>query len=162
LLRGTLLANSDRFAEAEQVFHEAAQRPSFVPIRRAALFAAASCELILARREADQIAASQLRERALGTARQLYEPGHCSPEIAALITKVAIEAGDLDLARTAINAWERQAPGDLRALRRRMTVEFRSEAYGPAVAAAERVLARQPHDNDAQNIRAIALKHLGR
>jgi tetratricopeptide (TPR) repeat protein len=161
LLQGTLLANSDRIAEAEQVFREAAARPSFVPIRRAALYAATSCEWLLAREEGNA-AAETMRTKALESARQLVACGNLSPDIAALVTTVAIDAGDLNLARTVLTEWERQSPGDLRAARRRMKVEYNSEAFGPAIVAADRILCRRPDDADAQRIRADAIRRLGR
>jgi tetratricopeptide (TPR) repeat protein len=48
LLLGLMLVSGDREAEAEQAFLAAAGRPSFVPVRRAALMGAIDCEWILA------------------------------------------------------------------------------------------------------------------
>jgi tetratricopeptide (TPR) repeat protein len=161
-LRGMLLTEKQRLAEAERDFRAAAERPAFMPIRRVALFAATYCQWELGDREKkkDPAAAQALWGQALQSARTLVDLGGLTPDMANLVTALALARGELDLARRVLDGWERQDSRDLRPLRRRMAVELKAGAYGPAIAAADRILARQPGDAEAREARAAAVKRL--
>jgi hypothetical protein len=197
---GTQLGGQRRWAEAEAAFLLAAHRPSWLPIRRAALLGAIQCQwaqavglpsppeaeprqrLLQARGQlGPALAAAPLGplhllpavylapvppgRRALDNVRTLAAWGGIRPDQAYYLAHVAIEMNELDLARGIIADWERQAPQDLQALRKRVTVELKAGACGRAVraadqllAAADAVLARKPGDKAALASRQQALK----
>jgi tetratricopeptide (TPR) repeat protein len=70
--------------------------------------------------------------------------------------KIAVSAKEYTLARQVLDAWERQFPADLDAARGRAWVEFATGAYPAAIAAAERVLAKEPSDRLMAAIRGAA------
>jgi tetratricopeptide (TPR) repeat protein len=157
-VHGVLAANARRMEEAERAFLAAADATSLVPIKRGALFGAVFCQWELA--DQDPAARREQLARAVQTSRRLIASGRLTPVQAALVASVAAEAGEFDLARGVIADWERQAPEDVLAWRKRLDAEFRAGAYGPAVAAADRILKRLPDDESARRFRAAAAERL--
>jgi tetratricopeptide (TPR) repeat protein len=114
--------------------------------------------------------------RALRSVRQMVALGGIRPDQASRLAHVAIETGQYDLARWIVADWERQAPDDLEALRKRARVELKAGAYGRAIEAAERlrmqadkVLSTRPKDQqaqachrDAETYRAQAVEQVGK
>jgi len=154
--RGALAAEAGRLAEAEQAFLAAADATSLVPVQSGALYGAVYCQWELADR--NPAARPELLSRAVQTARRLISRGRLNPGQAALVASVTIEADELDLARWVIRDWEREAPEDQMAWRKRLIVEFRAGAYGPAVAAADKILKRLPDDAFTRDYRAAAVQ----
>jgi hypothetical protein len=90
--------------------------------------------------------------RALEKTRKLAALGGLSPQQASHLSQIAVENGDLDLARLILGGWERQAPTDLAAHRRRLAVEVKAGAYRSALQAAKKVLEHEPQDAEALRI----------
>ncbi|HEY1380228.1 MAG TPA: protein kinase, partial [Gemmataceae bacterium] len=155
---GVLAFDAGRLPEAERAFLDAAGGLSIIPVPRVALAAALFCQWERADRE--PAARDKLMGRAVLTARRLVDLGHLRPWQAALVASVAIEAGELDLARWVIADWERQAPKDVLLWRKRLAVELRAKAYGPAIAAADKLLKLVPNDADALRARHLAVEQL--
>jgi tetratricopeptide (TPR) repeat protein len=158
--RGILVLDTEKFPEAERAFLDAAGAFSLIPLRRVSLFAAVHCEWERASRE--PASRNELMARALQNTRTLLELGPPSPFQAALLAPLAIEAGELDLARRILAEWERQAPQDLLLLKKRLAVELKAQAYGPAIAVADKYLERQPGDADVSRARTEAIERLRR
>jgi serine/threonine protein kinase/tetratricopeptide (TPR) repeat protein len=194
-LRGLMLTNEDRWAEAEEAFLAAAGRPSVVPIRRMALMLAIACEFILAETELSPEVArlngffaargpvgavlagapgGALRalpslyldelplRRALRNTRTFLGLGKVYPKQADLLANIALLAREFDLARGIVDDWQRQAPEDVNAWRKRALVELAAGAYGPAIRAADKVLAVKADDREALDYRAKAVERLRR
>jgi serine/threonine protein kinase/tetratricopeptide (TPR) repeat protein len=100
------------------------------------------------------------RQRALGHARKLVALGGLRVDQMPHLTVVALQMDDLDLARRLVSEWQRQAPGDLIALRRRAAVELKGGAYGRALEAADAVLKALPGDPQALRLRGQALEQI--
>src|SRR5262249_33799834 len=141
---GVQLANAGRLADAEQAFLKAAEGPSFVPVRRVALYGAVFCEWQLAGSGSGDD--GMLRGQAPESARKPGSPGGLQVHEARLVARLANDAGATDLARWVIGEWGRQAPDDPLLPRMRMVAEYNAGAFGPAIKAADRVLARDPRD----------------
>src|SRR5262249_43902451 len=92
-LLGLVHANAGRLAEAAPAFRKAAERPSFVPVRRPALYALAFCQWELADRTSDRKTKHALLQEAVKSARRLIEQGNLRPPEAALVASVTIVAG---------------------------------------------------------------------
>jgi serine/threonine protein kinase/predicted Zn-dependent protease len=159
-MRGVVAFDDKTMAVAEQAFLEAVDGSSIVPIQRIALFAAIACENDLAEREPTM--RREMTDRAIQNARKLLAFGPLPPWQAGLIAKVAIDVGDLDLARRAIADWERQTPKDALLWRKRLEVELIAKAYGPAITAADKLLELKPNDADAVRLRKAAVDRLVR
>jgi tetratricopeptide (TPR) repeat protein len=159
-VQGMMLAKLERWRESEAAFLKAYDTPSIFPVRRAALYFAVAVERIQAR-DAEPGMQQELLQRALQNARKLVELGPLYPSHAMELSQLAVNMNELDLARRILTDWERQAPGDVNVQRRRMVVEYKGEAYGLALKAANKVLDRQPRDAEALAIRKAALMKLG-
>jgi hypothetical protein len=157
---GIALAEQERWKEAETAFLRACDTPSIFPVRRAALFLAIAMEQIQLR-ESEPGRQPELGRRALQNTRKLIELGPLYPSHALELSQLAIGLKEQDLARRILADWERQTPRDLNVQRRRMVVEYNSEAYGPALKAANMVLDREPKDAEALAIRRAAQEKLG-
>jgi tetratricopeptide (TPR) repeat protein len=158
--RGMLAADAGRWPEAERAFLDAAAGSSLIPVRRIALFAAVRCQW--ERAESEPMARTELMGRAVKNARKLLELGRLPPWQSAVVASLAIDADEIDLARWVIADWERQAPKDILLWRKRLAVEFKSQAYGPAIAAADKILELKPNDAQAKRLRGVALERLVR
>src|SRR5262249_49323100 len=127
-LHGICLLRSDRFAEAEQAFLAASATPSIVPVRRQALFQAALCSWNLAR--GGGAAGADPRARALRYTRELVALGAVRSFHAYYLTVIARDMNEVDLARTILADWERQAAkDDIRPMQQRAQVELLGGAY---------------------------------
>jgi tetratricopeptide (TPR) repeat protein len=73
----------------------------------------------------------------------------------------AAKHADLTSARVILDEWLRRSPDDPTALRHRAEVELKSEAYRPALVAAEKLLAREPDNAAARSVRNQARAKLG-
>jgi tetratricopeptide (TPR) repeat protein len=100
------------------------------------------------------------RHRALRHARGLVALGGVRVDQMLHLTIVALQMDDLDLARRLVSEWQRQAPGDLIALRRRAAVELKGGAYGRALEAADAVLKVRRGDPEALGLRAQATEEI--
>jgi serine/threonine protein kinase/tetratricopeptide (TPR) repeat protein len=159
---GIHLANADRFPEAEEAFRAASDRPSFIPVRRPALYALSFCQWQVAAGAADQAAGREAMDRSVESARRLLGYGRLTRHEAVLVAAVAYAAGEDTLVRSVTEAQERLGEGqDLTLLKYRMKVEFRTRAYHAAVAVADRILVVAPNDQTARAYRAEALRRLG-
>jgi tetratricopeptide (TPR) repeat protein len=158
--RGLIAFNADRLADAERAFLDATEGSSLIPVRRIARFAVVFCQWERAGRE--PAARRELIGKAVQNARKLLDLGRLPPWQAAMVATVAIDADDLDLARSVIADWERQAPKDILLWRKRSVVEIKARAYGPAIAAADKILELKPNDAEALRYRSIALERLVR
>jgi hypothetical protein len=78
------------------------------------------------------------------------------PDSAPGLIVVALGTGEVDLARTIVADWQRQAPRDLAVQRKRLEVEFAGGAYGRVLETADRVLKRSPGDKVALRFQALA------
>jgi tetratricopeptide (TPR) repeat protein len=88
-------------------------------------------------------------QRALRNVRRYVDLGGVRPTEAHYLLPVALATGEVDLGRWILSQWEHQAPNDLEMLRGRVQVELTAGAYGPALAAAEKVLQQKPGDSRA-------------
>jgi hypothetical protein len=75
---------------------------------------------------------------------------------------IARKLGDYTSARRLIDEWEREPGGanNFQMLEFRADVEFRAEAYLPALDAARRVLAKEPTDAGMRKMEADCLEKL--
>jgi serine/threonine protein kinase len=160
---GTHLGNARRYAEAEEAFRAAGERPSFVPVRRPALLALTFCQWQLADEAADQLASREMMDRSVETARRLLGYGTLYRHEARLIAAVAYAAGELNLVRSVTEGWDRQGgEPDLLLLKYRMRAEFNAGSYRAAVGVADRILEGAPNDPTALWFREEAGRRLRR
>ena len=104
--------------------------------------------------------AVELKRQALEGIQGLVQFGRLAPSEAELAASVALAMGEVDLARSLVREWERVAPGDLNATKKRMIVEFNAGSYAAAIRAVEFVLEKQPGDRRALEYREEAMKRL--
>jgi tetratricopeptide (TPR) repeat protein/predicted Ser/Thr protein kinase len=154
VLHGMILVQNDRWAEAEAVFLAAARAPSIVPVRTGALFWACACESTLAQKAPPRVAAA-LRARALRNARECVLLGDLGPFETEQLSRLALNQKDLDLARALLGEWERQAPRDLKVLRRRAKLELLAGAYGRVLE-----LTAKTTDKEMLGYRSQAIQHI--
>jgi hypothetical protein len=140
LARGLALAQQDHWAEAEEAFTKAAATPSVIPVRQQALFGAASCACVLAKGPPPR---PEAQPRAVQRLRQVVGAGGFPPDQAALLSTMALQVKEFDLARWVIREWERQSPKDPKVLEQRAQAEFEAGAYGSAVQAVRQILDRK-------------------
>jgi tetratricopeptide (TPR) repeat protein len=102
----------------------------------------------------------EFKRQALEGVQGLVRFGRLTPSEAELAASVALAMGEVDLARSLVREWERVAPGDLDAARKRMIVEFKAGSYATAIRASESVLEKQPGDRRALEYRDEATRRL--
>jgi tetratricopeptide (TPR) repeat protein len=162
LTLGMLLGLKDKpesWAEAEKAFLRSVESPSLIPVRRLALFGATASEWVLSR-EGPPAAREEMSRRAGENARKVVALG-VSPAYADLLTKVALNMGDVGLAHWVVSEWERQAPKDPRLEPHRIELAFRLGANGRAIKLADPFLKRNPREPGRwQQIRAEAERRL--
>jgi tetratricopeptide (TPR) repeat protein len=158
-VQGQVLILKDRWAEAEPLFLKAAETPSVVPLRRAALFLAIAAEYGAggANSRAPDRA---LLKRAVDHTRELVALGGVRPDQAVHLAQVALTQNEPDLAAWILADWERQAPGDPDMLRKRLALEVKTGAHGRAIQTADQILKRKPRDGEALRLRAVAVDRL--
>jgi hypothetical protein len=153
-LRAILLAQQDRWDQAESAFVAACTTPSIARVRKPALSGAIASQWFQAR-QATPGRKARLRAKAVENTRKLVALG-LSPDQAPNLVVVALGAGEVDLARTIVADWERQAPGDLAVQRMRLGVEYAGGAYARVLEVAAKVLARSPKDTGALRYQSAA------
>jgi tetratricopeptide (TPR) repeat protein/tRNA A-37 threonylcarbamoyl transferase component Bud32 len=154
MLYGQILVKNDRWSDAETAFLMAAQAPSVVPVRPAALFYACACEATLAKKAPPREAAD-LRARALRNAEERVLLGGIRLFEAERLSRYALDLKDLDLARAIIRQWRRQAPKDIVLLRRQVELELLSGAYGRVLE-----LTDKTKDKDMLGYRSRAIEQI--
>ncbi len=158
---GVELANAGRHAEAWEAFRIAADRPSFVPVRRPALYALTAVEWELATKMQLRIARHWWNARAVTSARRFLAYGRLQLHEVEVIVAAAYYAGRHNLVRAAVEQWERQGGEPNRLLLQHlMKTEYEAGSYGTAVRLADQILARWPGDNAATLYRVAALHEL--
>ena len=90
---------------------------------------------------------------AVQSVRTLAALGRLAPQMANSAARIAIGTKEFDLAQSIIADWQRWDAADPRALRLRMLVEHAAGAYGPAIQAADALLALQPDDAEALRVK---------
>jgi hypothetical protein len=134
------------FEEARVAYREAAAAPSLLPIRRPALLNAAAAEGFLYSFDRDPGRRRRIAEDLRGL---LAEDLNQVPYKPGLAVRLAVAAQELAVARLFLDNWQRQAPEDPEAQYYRAYTEFHAGAYGPAVAAAGKVIPKKPGDTKA-------------
>jgi tetratricopeptide (TPR) repeat protein len=163
LLRGVMLANDDRMADAETPLRQASERPSFVPIRRGARFALLFCLWQLYEKEEDRSStrAVALKREALEIVHELVRASDQRNYEPRLTAAVALAMKEFDLARWIVAEWQKHAgTNDLEPIRKRMLVEFEAGDYDAALKAAKKVLEVHPNDKSALNFQEGAIRRL--
>jgi hypothetical protein len=145
LVMTQLNTGPESFIEAEKMAIQAAAAPSLMPIRRGALYLAASCEGYLGspRRPKPDL---EMRRRAVANVRAVIALGPIQPIEYEIMTKAANYADDIDLTRTLLAGWEPIAPKNEAVLQIRYEVEIKAKNPGRAVAAAAEGLKLFPND----------------
>jgi tetratricopeptide (TPR) repeat protein len=159
MLLGQQLAARDRWDKAEDAFVKAAETPSIVPVRRAALYMAALSAAIHGKIYGPAPKA-ELLERAARHTEALIGLGDVRPDQAFFLVQIAVRTDRLDLARYVLARWERQTPKDVKAMQKRAEVELAGGAYGRAIEAADGVLALEPKDPSALRVRTQAIARI--
>jgi Flp pilus assembly protein TadD len=162
LVQGLLLAQHDRWEEAEKQFLQAEQTTSVIDVHPAARFCAACSEWVLSQRGPPSLR-PEMKRRAGRHLRATVARGTVSPEQAGILSDMATDLGEAELARWILREWQRQSPGDPRVLEQRARLEFRAGAYGRAVELIDEVLAGKPKDAKSwRNLRGQAASGLTR
>ncbi len=159
LFHGMLLRELGQLDEAEKTLRLAAKTPSVLDWRRIALWQAAHVQWELAGMESaapDPV----MKGRAVQSVRTLAALGRLAPQMANSAARIAIGTKEFDLARSIIADWQRWDTADPRALRLRMLVEYAAGAYGPAIQAADALLALQPDDAEALRVKKQSRQQL--
>jgi tetratricopeptide (TPR) repeat protein len=164
-LRGGLLVlraedRDQRWEEAEQAFLAAATTPSLAKIQRTALMSAARIEAFLAHPNWPRTG-PEVKKRFADNVRQLLALGPLRPEEASYLAHYTEHSlRDFDLTRHLYAEWERLAPKDPSAARKRAQFELRVGAYPLAIEAANRVLTHRPKDKEATEVHNQAMEKL--
>ncbi len=156
LIKAYLLGLLGRHAEAAAEFARAADEHSVVPVRRVALTQAALAEGAVAFGKAPDAEAGKRAVRHLREALRLG----IQPENAADLAVVAAKAGEVGLARTVLDEWQRAAPNDPEVWRWRAAAEMRAGAYAEALRSADRYLKHKPDDKEVLGFRKAAVEKL--
>jgi hypothetical protein len=153
-LRGLLLSQKNRWAEAERDFTATSTASSIANVRKPALYCAIACQWLLAHQtgRTDQ---AQWKAKALENTRKLVSLGVTRDTAPALIV-VALGTDDVALASEIVSAWERLAPRDRAVQHKRLEVEFAWGAYGRVLETAGKVLKRFPKDSEALKYERLA------
>jgi tetratricopeptide (TPR) repeat protein len=140
-----------RWAEADKDGLAAADMVSMFPIHRQALIMAATAEGLLGspkRKDSDP----ERRKKAARTLRRAIAYAPIYPYERDIGTKIALNADDLSLARDILDKWDAQTPDDPLAIWLRARLEFKSQAYGLAIALAKKYLEKKPDDAEMKQI----------
>ena len=158
---GLELANEGRHVEAAEVLRAAAERPSFVRVRRPALFALMAVEWDLGKEAPLSLARYRWKAGAVASARRLLGYDRLNPHEVVVIAAAADSAGNWNLVRTAAERWEQQGGAPNRTLLQfLMKAEYNTGSHRAAIAAADRILARWPDDGTARTYRGWAVEGL--
>jgi tetratricopeptide (TPR) repeat protein len=135
--------SSGRWADAEREGLAAADMPALAPVRRQALWMAATAEGMLGTPNRPDPDLGK-RKKAVSTLRQVIALGPIQPHERVIAVKIPYNADDLGLARLLLDEWLRQSPNDLGALELLAKVELKGGAYGKAIEAARKILQKIP------------------
>jgi hypothetical protein len=146
---------------AELSFRRATELPSLVPFMvPQARYWAAYAESLLAKSRGRPLD-PEMKMLALDNMKRLLSDGRLSVGHSAILAELASNRlSEHDLARALLAEGERKSPGDLGLLRTRAQVELAAGAYHPALAAAEKVLAKAPKDAVALKVKQEAAEKL--
>ena len=159
LMQGLILFGDGRFQEAEPLLLRAAQTPCLAPIQRYALYCAVAAEWQMVR-AAGQRPELELRAKAMNNIRKITAMGEVPPAQASLLWNIAGQGRQLDLARSIIGDWERQAPHDIEAKVARATIERVGGAYLRALELLDEVLKKDPNHAEALRNQRLARQKL--
>jgi hypothetical protein len=145
--------------EAASAYEAAARRPGLLPVRLPALEKVIHIETLLGAPERARPDAA-MRARAVAHVRErlAQAPPVQQAEMWEVFWTAATNAGEHDVARQVLGAWERQRPDDVRLMRCRAYTEFSTGAYGPAARAAREALAKGPADPLLKRVLAQSLE----
>jgi hypothetical protein len=132
------------WAEAEEAFLQGAEAPSILPLRRAALFGAATCQFALARDGPPEKRAERRRRAAQGL-HKVVALG-VRPELAYQCSVMAISLEEWEVAHWVLSEWERRAPRDPRLPGQWVLLAFHSGAYGRAVELVNQIVKQNPKE----------------
>jgi tetratricopeptide (TPR) repeat protein len=141
LFRGGLLLEEGQDEAAEEAALQAVEMPSLLKIRRMALWMALTVEQKLWERPAKP---AGLRDRIRRNIQALAATGDADPTRNIFLVGLASIIGDIDLARSVLDAWERRSPGDPEAWAHRAAIERIGGAYGRSIVAAQQALRAKP------------------
>jgi hypothetical protein len=148
LMHGLALLQKAEWAQAEAAFLQASRSPALFPVRRVALFYAIRCQ-------GQQLHNSgykdeEARKRLGPPLREIVGMGPVRIAWADPLAGLAIQVRDLVTARSILDQWQAKEPAKPAVLFRRMELEYLTEAYGPAIRAAEQLLAQDPKHKNAR------------
>jgi tetratricopeptide (TPR) repeat protein len=155
---GIELANVGRSAEAAEALRAAIERPSFIQVRRPALYALTAVEWDLGKEGRFSLARCRWKAASVASARRLLGYDRLHAHEAQLVAAAADSAGNWTLGRTVAERWAQQGGEEDRTLLQfLMKVEYETGSYRAAVDAADRILAKWPNDMAAVRYRAAAV-----
>ncbi|HZT81133.1 MAG TPA: protein kinase [Gemmataceae bacterium] len=166
LLANLYFSRSD-MARAEHYFVRAAETPAIAPIGRQAAFGAIMTEAGLAwgkKWDADagplpENQRPEMARKALLNLRRYPQFGRPTALEASYFYKVALNAGEPDLARQYLTEWYRES-ADVAALRKRVEVEWKLGCYFAALEVLKDWEQRAPDDPKLKEYRAETVKRL--
>jgi tetratricopeptide (TPR) repeat protein len=141
LFRSILLLAEGQDEAAEGAALQAAEMPSLLKVRRMALFVTLLAEQRLLGRP---VAPPDLRDRVRRNIRALAATGYADPKRSAFLVALAVLVGEVDLARSVLDDWERRSPRDPDAWAHRAAVERHGRSYGRAIPVAQEALRVKP------------------
>ena len=148
-----------RLIEAEREGLAAAAEPALFPVGRQALWVAATAEGFLGtpRRPNPDL---QKRQKAAKTLKRALAMMPAQPHEREIATKIALYAGETNLATGILDDWERSDPKNIMVPWLRARVRLHEGAYLPAVEEARKVLVANPGDTETQNLLKEATERL--
>jgi tetratricopeptide (TPR) repeat protein/predicted Ser/Thr protein kinase len=161
MMQGTVLFGNGQFKEAEAALLRAADMPSLISVRRPSLFLAvmAAWNRVAAARPKPEPEPG-VRARAIANIRKIMALGEVPPSQAYWLWNIAGQDRQLDLARSIIADWERQAPNDIEAKVARATIERVGGAYQKALDILEDVVKKNPKHEEALRNQRLARQKL--
>ena len=147
------------FIAAEKASSRAAEGPSVLPIRRGALFLAATCQGFLGRTNLPDPDLA-MRKKSVATIHAVMALGPIRPLEYEIATKIANMAGDVDLTRVLLVGWERISPTNASVLKIRYDTEMKLKNFARAVEAAAAGMREFPKEPAWRERHAAALEGL--
>jgi tetratricopeptide (TPR) repeat protein len=138
-----------KMVDAEREAVKATTLPALLPVRRSALFLAATCQGMLGSPRWPR-PDLKMRQRAVANCHLLLALGPARPGEHELLTKIAHNAGDVHLTRYLLYGWEKSNPDHAEVLRLRYEVERKEKNYARAIEAATKGMKRFPKDHTWQ------------
>jgi serine/threonine protein kinase/Flp pilus assembly protein TadD len=153
-MQATWLHGAGRLPEAEAALGRALELPSPFPIQRVALAELTALQFERLAKEPPE-ARPKLKELIRANLRQLAGRGTYPPLVCDHLASYARQVDEPALALVFSEAYVRQAPGDVDALRGRFMSESALGALGRAAVTSNELLAREPTDASLVNQRAV-------